>query len=125
MADETPVVVPAEAPAEPQVPEPTPEPAEPEEPAAPTEPAPAPEPEDEEPPVRTDWRAEYFKEKNRNKPPEPQAPQQPPAPAQPSDDIRKAIREELAPIAQSFAKSKDEEELQSAFAKYPDAKKIE
>ena len=40
-------------------------------------------------------------------------------------DIRSVIREELAPITSTFAKSADETELQAAFTKYPEAKKIE
>lgn len=55
-----------------EAPEPT-NPEEPEKPAAPEEPA-ASEPEDEQPPVRTDWRAEYFKGKQRGT----VAPAQPP-----------------------------------------------
>lgn len=105
-----------------EAPEPT-NPEEPEQPAEPEAPAPAPESEDEQPPVRTDWRAEYFKGKQRGTIAPPAQPAQPPAPA--GDDLRSVIREELAPIAQSFAKSKDEEELQAALSKYPEAKKIE
>lgn len=41
------------------------------------------------------------------------------------DDIRSIIRQELDPILKANSKSKDEEELQSAFQKFPEAKKIE
>jgi hypothetical protein len=107
---------------EPIVETPAPEPVDPEEPADPAaEPAPA-EPEDETPPVRTDWRAEYFKGKQRGTIPPAQPQAEAPTPA---DELRSVIREELEPIAQSFAKSKDEEELRATFTKYPEAKKIE
>jgi hypothetical protein len=106
---------------EPIVESPEPEPVHPEEPEPGADPAPA-EPEDEQPPVRTDWRAEYFKGKQRGTitPAQPQA--ENPSPA---DELRSVIREELEPIAHSFAKSKDEEELQATLSKYPEAKKIE
>jgi hypothetical protein len=42
-----------------------------------------------------------------------------------TSDVRSIIREELAPITQSFAKSADEQELQAALTKYPEAKKAE
>jgi hypothetical protein len=40
-------------------------------------------------------------------------------------DIRTVIQEELAPIKATFAKSADEQELQAAFTKFPEAKKME
>lgn len=108
---------------EPIVETPAPEPVHPEEPETPAaDPAAELEPEDEQPPVRTDWRAEYFKGKQRGTIPPAQPQAEVPTPA---DELRSVIREELEPIAQSFAKSKDEEELQATFTKYPEAKKIE
>jgi hypothetical protein len=107
---------------EPTVETPAPEPVNPEEPEPAADPAPEPEPEDEQPLVRTDWRAEYFKGKQRGTVTPPRPHTEAPTPA---DELRSVIREELEPIAQSFAKSKDEEELQATLSKYPEAKKIE
>jgi hypothetical protein len=47
------------------------------------------------------------------------------ADAEAQPDIRTVIQEELAPIKATFAKSADEQELQAAFTKFPEAKKME
>jgi len=115
MAEDTPDVVPAEEPI-----------VETEAPVTPEEPEQAalaalPEPEDEEPPVRKSVK-DFIIERKDRKIAKLQG-EDDPEPAQP--DIRDVIREELAPITSTFAKSADEQELQAAFTQFPDAKKME
>jgi hypothetical protein len=76
-----------------------------------------PEEPDEEPPVRKSAK-DYIIERKNKKIEKLQAEEEP-------DDIRSIIRNELDPIKESFAKTKDEEELQSALQKYPESKKLE
>jgi hypothetical protein len=92
-------------------------------PAEPAEPSSAaPEPEEEDPPVRKSAK-DFIIERKDRKIAKLEGQAEEPEPA--ATDIRTIIQEELAPLKQTFAKSKDEEELQATLAKYPDAKKIE
>lgn len=130
MADTPTDTTPEEAPVVVETPEvPAPQEEKPEEPIEPKEPT-APEAvksEDEEPPTRkTDWRAEFFKSKNK-----PASAKQPEAPAaEPTDDapreqLREVIREEFEPLARSMKEQSDEAELKAVIEKYPEAKQLE
>jgi hypothetical protein len=121
MAEETPDVVSAEEPiVATEVPAPTPE-----EPEIPAKPAVDPEPEDEEPPVRKSVKDHIIERKDRKIAKlEGKADEEPDA-GEDRPITLKDLETVLAPLKRSLIQSEDEKELQAAFSKYPDAKKME